>query len=147
MLVWRAYLTRHIFLLWFFFLVICLFDWFHEVRSITTINSPLYRSLPVTLWIPFVFFSPHYIWWSLIYRNDSGNAFRVSMFEFLHRVINTEQFSEVFKLSSLPLHLSKAGISNWVSFSICQFFFSVFFVVLYPAGFWLIVVRDFLFFD
>ena len=57
-----------------------------------------------------------YNWWALegagilTYGNDNENTFRVSMVEskseFLHRVINTGKFSEVFRSSSLTPFLT-----------------------------------------
>ena len=57
----------------------------------------------------------------MTYENDSGNTFPMSM---------VESIMGIDGLDHLRLHLSKAGISNWVILSLCQLFFGVVVVVV-----------------
>ena len=59
----------------------------------------------------------------MTYENDNGNTFPMSMVESI-----MGNFQKC--LDHLRLHLSKAGISNWVILSLCQLFFGVVVVVV-----------------
>ena len=59
----------------------------------------------------------------MTYENDNGNIFLMSMVKSI-----MGNFQKC--LDHLRLHLSKAGISNWVILSLCQLFFGVVVVVV-----------------